>query len=83
MKAADKWLCYMCSPDHSKVGLLSKREDWVHKLKELFMNDHEMEYVSDRTRCKGVLQLEIAFLTHILTQWKGVKTRVFIVWSLG
>jgi hypothetical protein len=46
VKAAEKWLCYMCSPDHSKVGLLTKRQDWVHKLKELFLNDHEMEYVS-------------------------------------
>ena len=46
VKAAEKWLCYMCSSDHSKVGLLTKREDWVHKLRELFMNDHEMDYVS-------------------------------------
>ena len=30
------------------MGLLAKREDWIHKLKELFMNDHEMEYVSER-----------------------------------
>ena len=47
VKAADKWLCYMCCPEHSRVGLLAKREDWVHKLKELFMSDHEMEYVSE------------------------------------
>ena len=28
------------------MGLLTKREDWAHKLKDLFLNDHEMQYVS-------------------------------------
>ena len=45
VRAAKQWLCYMCSPEHD-VGLLCQREDWDKKLQELFMNDHEMEYVS-------------------------------------
>ena len=46
VRASEKWLCYMCSPEHSHVGLLEKREDWDSKLRDLFLNDHEMEYVS-------------------------------------
>ncbi len=46
VKESEKWLCYMCSPEHSHIGLLEKREDWDKKLRELFLNDHEMEYVS-------------------------------------
>ena len=45
VKESEKWLCYMCSEEHSHVGLLEKREDWDKKLRELFLNDHEMEYV--------------------------------------
>ena len=41
----------MCSPTHSKVGLLAKREDWDKKLQELFMNDHEREYVCSLCVC--------------------------------
>lgn len=46
VRGAERWLCYMCCPENSQVGLLSKREDWDVYLRELFMNDHEMEYVS-------------------------------------
>ena len=47
VRAADKWLCYMCSPTHSHVGMLAKREDWDLQLRQLFINDHEMEYVKN------------------------------------
>lgn len=36
----------MCCPEFHSVGLLTRRKDWDHKLQELFLNDHEMEYVS-------------------------------------
>lgn len=36
----------MCSEvDH--VGMLKRREDWDHKLHELFLSDNEMDYVSN------------------------------------
>ena len=46
VKAAEQWLCYMCCPEFHQVGLLTRRDDWDKKLQELFLNDHEMEYVS-------------------------------------
>ena len=45
VKEAEKWLCYMCSPERESVGLLTRRQDWDRKLQELFKSDHE-EYVS-------------------------------------
>ena len=47
VKASEHWLCYMCCPQHHQVGLMSRRENWDVKLQELFLNDHEMEYVSE------------------------------------
>ena len=43
--AAQNWTCYMCK-DLPRVGMLTKRSDWDVKLRQLFENDHEMEYVS-------------------------------------
>ena len=46
VKAASQWWCYMCSPESDSVGLLTRRHNWDLKLQELFLTDHETEYVS-------------------------------------
>ena len=46
VKDSKEWICYMCVPTPGCVGLLERRDDWDKKLHELFLNDHEMEYVS-------------------------------------
>ena len=45
VQQAETWECYLCSPEHSKLGLLCKRDNWLDMLKELFSNDYEVEYV--------------------------------------
>ena len=46
VKDSKEWICYMCAPNCGHVGLLERRENWDRKLHELFLNDHETEYVS-------------------------------------
>lgn len=44
VRESSMWLCYMCCPTFNHVGLITKRDNWIVKLKELFMGDHDQEY---------------------------------------
>ena len=43
------------------MGLLARRQDWDRKLQELFLNDHEMEYVSEHCSIESSLVNQLYF----------------------